>query len=191
MKTMQIVRKLDAVSFKNVPRSDRNISIVDRMCNETLDKVRRGEKIPVTEEPFNKEEIKLKPVGIVRSSYATPRDAPRQGRLSDQLAEIHIFPEYQDALYTIEKCARLVVLCWFDRAERTLLRATPPGQSGERGVFSIRSPGRPNPIGLELVDLVEIQGTILTVRGLDAIDNTPVLDIKPYIELDIARNKTQ
>ncbi|WFN35723.1 tRNA (N6-threonylcarbamoyladenosine(37)-N6)-methyltransferase TrmO [Methanogenium sp. S4BF] len=128
--------------------------------------------------------MQIKPVGIVRSSYATPGDAPRQGRLSDQLAEIHIFPEYADALHTIEKCTHLVVLCWFDRAERTLLRATPPGQSEERGVFSIRSPGRPNPIGLELVDLVQVRGTVLIVRGLDAIDNTPVLDIKPFIDLD-------
>lgn len=184
MKTVGIVSTLDSVSFENVPRSNNSISIVDKMCNETLDKVKKGENLPVHEEIFSREEIQLKPVGIVRSAYATPGDAPRQGRLSDQLAEIHIFPEYADALHTIEKCTHLVILCWFDRAERKLLRATPPGQNEERGVFSIRSPGRPNPIGLELVDLVQVHGTVLTVRGLDAIDNTPVLDIKPFIDLD-------
>ncbi len=184
MKAMGIVKAFDSVSFNNVPRSDRNISIVDKMCNETLDRVKKGEKLPVCEEISEKDEICLKPVGIVRSSYTGLKDAPRQGRLSDELAEIHIFPEYADALHTIEKCSHLVVLCWFDKAERTLLRATPPGRREERGVFAIRSPGRPNPIGLDVVDLVNIRGTVLTVRGLDAIDNTPVLDIKPVIDLD-------
>ncbi|KAF1078104.1 tRNA (N6-threonylcarbamoyladenosine(37)-N6)-methyltransferase TrmO [Methanogenium sp. MK-MG] len=173
MKTIAIVKKFDSVSFENVPRSNKNISIADRMCNETLDRMQKSDTTPFDEDIVSIPEIKLKPVGIVRSPYTTPGDAPRQGQLSDQLSEIHIFPEYRDALYTIEQCRQLVVLCWFDRAERSLLRATPPGQTGERGVFSIRSPGRPNPIALELVDLVQISGTVLTVRGLDAIDNTP------------------
>ena len=184
LKTNAIIKKLDSVSFENVPRSNKNISIADRMCNETLDAFQKGTKKPSEPISFNKDEITLRPVGIVKSSYITPGEAPRQGRLSEQVSEIHIFPEYKDALYTIEKCRQLVVLCWFDRAERTLLRATPPGHGEERGVFSIRSAARPNPIALELVDLVNVNGTILTVRGLDAIDNTPVLDIKPFINLD-------
>ncbi|WAI02607.1 tRNA (N6-threonylcarbamoyladenosine(37)-N6)-methyltransferase TrmO [Methanogenium organophilum] len=130
----------------------------------------------------------LRPIGVVKSSYRTPGEAPRQGRLSDQIAEIHIFPEYEDALYKIEDCTHLVVLCWFNKAERTLLRATPPGQKEERGVFAIRSPGRPNPIALETVDLVSTRGPVLTVRGLDAINNTPVLDIKPLISFDTIKN---
>ena len=188
MKTMAIVKTFDSVSFENVPRSNKHISIADRMCNETLDREQKGEKIPDSEELFSKEEITLRPVGFVKSSYMKPGDAPRQGRLSDQASEIHIFPEYKDALYTIEKCKQLVVLCWFDRAERSLLRATPPGHHEERGVFSIRSPGRPNPIALEQVDLVNVRGTVLTVRGLDAINNTPVLDIKPFINLDAVQD---
>lgn len=187
MKTMGHVNALDCVSFTHVPRSHRSIAIVDAMCNETLDRIKKGEKIPVCEEIFKKDEIQMKPVGIVRSSYAEQKDAPRQGRLSDELAEIHIYPEYADALHTIEACTHLVVLCWFDRADRSLLRATPPGQQKERGVFAIRSPGRPNPIGLEVVDLVAVRGTHLTVRGLDALDHTPVLDIKPFIDLDIVQ----
>lgn len=184
MKAVAIVKKFDSVFFENVPRSDKQISIADGMCNEILDRMQKKNTPSYDEEAASIPEITLRPVGRVRSSYATPRDAPRQGRLSDQISEIHIFPEYRDALYSIEKCKHLVVLCWFDRAERTLLRATPPGQTEERGVFSIRSPARPNPIALELVDLVEIKGTVLTVRGLDAIDNTPVLDIKPFIDFD-------
>jgi tRNA-Thr(GGU) m(6)t(6)A37 methyltransferase TsaA len=184
MKAVAIVKKFDSVSFENVPRSHTHISIADRMCNETLDRMQKKGTTSAEEEHVSREEFTLRPVGRVKSSYATPADAPRQGRLSDQVSEIHIFPEYRDALYTVEKCNQLVVLCWFDRAERTLLRATPPGQTTERGVFSIRSPARPNPIALELVDLIQVKGTVLTVRGLDAIDNTPVLDIKPFIDLD-------
>lgn len=179
-----IADKFDSVSLKNVPRSDKNISIADRMCNETLDRVKKGGKKAVPEELFTPDEITLRPVGVVKSSYKTPGEAPRQGRLSDQIAEIHIFPEYEEALHRIEDCAHLIVLCWFDKAERTLLRATPPGQKEERGVFTIRSPGRPNPIALETVDLVSSRGLVLTVRGLDAINNTPVLDIKPLIAFD-------
>ena len=188
MKANTIIKKFDTVTLRNVPRSDKNISIADRMCNETLDAYQKGTKKPSSTATLKTEEITLKPVGIVKSSYITPGDAPRQGRLSDHVSEIHIFPEYKDALYSIENCRQLVVLCWFDRAERNLLRATPPGHGEERGVFSIRSPARPNPIALELVDLVKISGTILTVRGLDAIDNTPVLDIKPFIDLDKVQN---
>ena len=184
LKAMAIITQFDSVFFENVPRSDKNISIADRMCNETIDKAQKKSKQPSGEEIFSRDEITLKPVGIVKSSYITPKEAPRQGQLSEQVSEIHVFPEYKDALYTIENCKQLVVLCWFDRAERTLLRATPPGHGEERGVFSIRSPGRPNPIALELVDLINVSGTVLTVRGLDAIDNTPVLDIKPFIDLD-------
>lgn len=179
-----IIKKFDSVSFMNVPRSDKNISIADRMCNETLDRVKKGGRPDVPEEQFTAEEITLRPIGVVKSSYSTTGEAPRQGRLSNQISEIHIFPEYVDALYKIENCTHLVVLCWFDKAERTLLRATPPGQKEERGVFTIRSPGRPNPIALETVDLVDTRGPVLTVRGLDAVNNTPVLDIKPLIAFD-------
>ena len=184
LKAMAIITQFDSVFFENVPRSDKNISIADRMCNETLDREQKKGKKSEPKHIFSPEEITLRPVGYVKSSYITTGDAPRQGQLSEQVSEIHVFPEYKDALYTIENCKQLVVLCWFDRAERTLLRATPPGHGEERGVFSIRSPGRPNPIALELVDLINVSGTVLTVRGLDAIDNTPVLDIKPFIDLD-------
>lgn len=183
-RAQHIAEKFDSITLKNVPREDKNISIADRMCNETIDRVKQGGRKKIPEERFIPDEITLRPVGIVTSSYPTRGEAPRQGRLSDRIAEIHIFPEYEEALYKIEDCPHLVVLCWFDKAERTLLRATPPGQTEERGVFTIRSPGRPNPIALETVDLIHRNGLTLTVRGLDAINNTPVLDIKPLIHFD-------
>jgi len=125
--------------------------------------------------------IELNPIGVVRSPYRKSGDAPRQGRFSDKVSEITIDPAYRDGLLSLERRKHLFVLCWFDRADRTTLRAIPPKDTVERGVFSIRSPNRPNPIALCLVDLLGIDNGILRVRGLDAFDGTPVIDIKPYV----------
>lgn len=80
----------------------------------------------------------------------------------------------------LEKKSHLIVLSWFDRANRTLLRATPPQEGVEHGVFATRSPNRPNPVAFSVVDLLGRQGNVLRVRGLDVLDGTPVVDIKPY-----------
>jgi tRNA-Thr(GGU) m(6)t(6)A37 methyltransferase TsaA len=134
--------------------------------------------------------IELHPVGYVRSPYKTRHDAPRQGRLSDTVSEIVIDEKYRPALWQIEGKKNLWILCWFDRADRTVLRATPPGASAERGVFAIRSPDRPNPVSLCMVDLLEVNDGVLKVRGLDAIDGTPVIDIKVYsAEIDCAKER--
>lgn len=133
--------------------------------------------------------FELHPVGTVRSPYKKRGDAPRQGRFSDALAEIVIDDEFRPALHQIESQKHLWVLCWFDRADRSVLRATPPGQTTEKGVFAIRSPDRPNPVSLCMVDLISVKEGVLTVRGLDAFDGTPVVDIKVYShEVDCARN---
>lgn len=133
--------------------------------------------------------IELHPVGYVRSPYKERGDAPRQGRFSDTVSEIVINEQHRPALYRLEGRKHLWILCWFDRADRTVLRATPPGASAEKGVFAIRSPDRPNPVSLCLVDLLEVKDGILKVRGLDAFSGTPVIDIKMYSsEIDCARN---
>jgi tRNA-Thr(GGU) m(6)t(6)A37 methyltransferase TsaA len=132
--------------------------------------------------------IELHPIGCVRSPYKAKGDAPRQGRLSAALAEIVIDEKYRPALWQIEGRKHLWVLCWFDRADRTVLRAVPPGTAAEKGVFAIRSPDRPNPVSLCMVDLIGVNDGILKVRGLDAFDGTPVIDIKTYsAEIDCAR----
>jgi tRNA-Thr(GGU) m(6)t(6)A37 methyltransferase TsaA len=124
--------------------------------------------------------IELHPIGYVRSPYKKQGDAPRQGRLSDTVAEIVIDPKYHDALLDLEKKKHIFVLSWFDRANRHRLRAIPPSDTKEHGVFAIRSPDRPNPVALCLVDLLGIEDGVLRVRGLDAFDGTPVIDIKPF-----------
>lgn len=134
--------------------------------------------------------IELHPVGYVRSPYKARGDAPRQGRFSDTVSEIVIDEQYRSGLWQIGGRKHLWVLCWFDRADRTVLRATPPRTSSEKGVFAIRSPDRPNPVSLCMVDLLGVNDRILKVRGLDAFDGTPVIDIKVYSpDIDCAREK--
>jgi tRNA-Thr(GGU) m(6)t(6)A37 methyltransferase TsaA len=79
---------------------------------------------------------------------------------------------------------KLLVLCWFHKADREVLKLHPRGNPDipKRGVFATRSPDRPNPIGLSLVDVLSVEGRILKVRGLDALDGTPVVDLKPHID---------
>ena len=120
------------------------------------------------------------PIGVIHSPYREKGDAPHQGRFSPTKSEIEIFPEYSEGLKNIAARPHLIVLYWLDRADRDMLTAIPPDSKKEHGVFATRSPNRPNPIGLALVDLLGIEGTRLIVRGLDAFDGTPVLDIKPY-----------
>lgn len=124
--------------------------------------------------------MEIRPIGIIRSPYRVFQDAPRQGRLSETISTIEIFEEYAPGLTHIEQNNYLFVLYWLDRADRAALFATPPGEERARGVFATRSPHRPNPIAIGIVDLLGIDGRRLTVRGLDALDGTPLLDLKPY-----------
>lgn len=122
----------------------------------------------------------LVPIGMIHSPYLKRGDAPRQGRLSDREAVIEVFPPYADGLQDVEFHPHLIVLYWLDRSSRDTLKATPPGTGITHGVFATRSPDRPNPLGFAVADPVKREGLQLVVRGLDALDGTPLLDIKPY-----------
>lgn len=122
------------------------------------------------------------PIGIVTSPYRNHGDAPRQGRLDpDVEMEIEIFEEYAAGMGDLAGISHIFVLLWFDRASRTTLTGHPPGATQSRPVFATRSPHRPNPIGLDIGKVLEVEGRIIRVSGLDALDGTPVLDIKPYV----------
>ena len=129
--------------------------------------------------------MELRPIGVISSPYRERGDAPRQGRLVPSTSEILVAPEYAAGLRDLGRHPRLIVLYWCDRSRRDVLTATPPHEKQEHGVFATRSPERPNPIALCLVDLVALEGNRLTVRGLDALDGSPLLDLKPfYRDLD-------
>lgn len=133
--------------------------------------------------------IIINPIGVVRSETKNPEDIPLPG----QPARVEIFPQYSDALLRIEENSHLWLLLWFHRSDRSCLRTIPRRMSSnlpEYGVFGLRSPNRPNPIALCLVHLDALEDNILQVHGLDAIDGTPVLDIKSYYEQDIIFSPT-
>jgi tRNA-Thr(GGU) m(6)t(6)A37 methyltransferase TsaA len=123
----------------------------------------------------------VRPIGVVRSPYRTTKDAPRQGRLAPEVrSEIAIFEPFREGVGDLGGARHIIVLYWLDRAKRDTMFATPPGTTEEKPVFATRSPNRPNPIGLCVVEVKGISIGCITVAGLDAIDGTPVLDIKPY-----------
>lgn len=130
---------------------------------------------------INTRKMELTPIGTVRSPYKNKKDTPHQGRNSENLAEIVILPEYEEGLEGIQHKSHLFILYWFDRAEEPVLKVVPHGRKEKRGIFSTRAPPRPNPIGLTLVELVKREGNVLTVKGLEALDGSPVLDIKPHL----------
>lgn len=124
--------------------------------------------------------MKLKPIGIINSPYKEKKDAPRQGRYSEEISEITVFDEYKEGLQDIGRKKYYYIFYWLDRAERDKLKGIPQGRTQERGVFSIRSPARPNPIAMCLVEIIKIEGNKLTVKWLDALDGSPLIDIKPF-----------
>lgn len=125
-------------------------------------------------------EIICTSIGFVSSPFKERGDAPRQGYLTDETSVITLKEEYLKATLGLEEGADIFVLCWFDRSDRTLLLGRPSEDVPLKGCFANRSPNRPNPISLTLVKIVKIEDNKITVVGLEALDGTPVLDIKPY-----------
>ena len=125
--------------------------------------------------------IELHPIGHVRSPLVDLADAPRQGDEGAPDAVLVVTDDYVAGLAGIAAGDELLVLTWLDRASRDVLRVHPRGELDRpaQGVFTTRSPGRPNPIGVHRVLVTEIDGGTLQVRNLEAIDGTPVVDIKP------------
>ncbi|NPV61741.1 MAG: tRNA (N6-threonylcarbamoyladenosine(37)-N6)-methyltransferase TrmO [Methanotrichaceae archaeon] len=122
----------------------------------------------------------LRPIGVVHTPYQKREDIPRQGRLSSEICEIEVFEEYAAGLKDIEQCTHLFVLFWLHLSNREMLTARPPMDGQEHGVFATRSPNRPNPIALDVVELIEVNERKLKVKGMDALDGSCLLDLKPY-----------
>jgi tRNA-Thr(GGU) m(6)t(6)A37 methyltransferase TsaA len=127
--------------------------------------------------------IELTPIGRVESSLTDPAAAPKQGHEGAPDAWIVFEPAVLDALDGIRPGDRVIVLTWLDRARRDLLRVHPRDDPANplQGVFNTRSADRPNPIGLHPVEVLEIDGPRMRVGNLEAVDGTPVVDVKPVI----------
>jgi tRNA (adenine37-N6)-methyltransferase len=121
-------------------------------------------------------------IGYAKSPYTEARDVPRGlGAKHEAEGALEILPEFEAGLGDIEGFSHLYVLWLFDRSQGFELSGTPPTDNRPHGVFATRSPRRPNPIGLTIVELLRRDGRVLHVRGIDMLDGTPILDIKPYL----------
>ncbi len=132
------------------------------------------------------EVFELTPVGVVESPLTDRATAPKQGDEGAPDAWLVISPDFEEGLHGIEIGAELLVLTWLHLGERSTLRVHPRGDLSRppQGVFATRSPDRPNPIGLHRVQVAEVDGNRLRVHDLEALDGTPILDLKPVLSAD-------
>jgi tRNA-Thr(GGU) m(6)t(6)A37 methyltransferase TsaA len=119
-------------------------------------------------------------IGRIRTPWTRREECPKNARESDAVCTIEVEPRFAQGLAGIETCSHLLVLYWMDKSRRDLVLQVPRNRSGTRGTFALRSPVRPNPIAASVVRLVKLDGLRLTVIGLDCMDGTPLLDLKPY-----------
>ncbi|MBN1127644.1 MAG: tRNA (N6-threonylcarbamoyladenosine(37)-N6)-methyltransferase TrmO [Chitinispirillaceae bacterium] len=127
-------------------------------------------------------EYVVKPIGHIRSEHQIPEHTPIQPIFCTECrGRIELFPEYAEGLKDIEGFSHIYLLYWLHRASPARMTATPFLEDKEHGIFAIRAPSRPNPIGLSIVRLIEKKGATLHIGGVDILDMTPLLDIKPYM----------
>jgi tRNA-Thr(GGU) m(6)t(6)A37 methyltransferase TsaA len=119
-------------------------------------------------------------IGHVRTPWTRREDCPKNARESSAVCSIEIDARWTPALAGVETCTHLLVLYWMDKARRDLVRQVPRHLGEPRGTFALRSPARPNPVAASVVRLLRVSGCRLDVVGLDCLDGTPLLDIKPY-----------
>ena len=135
-----------------------------------------------THRPLSSDAFTMRRIGLVRSPYTETTQIPKgRGAKHDAEGVLEIEPALELGLTDIEGFSHLYVLWVFDRAAGYDLLGTPPTDTRPHGVFATRSPRRPNPIGLTVVQLLRREGPRLFVRGVDMLDGTPILDIKPYL----------
>jgi tRNA-Thr(GGU) m(6)t(6)A37 methyltransferase TsaA len=119
-------------------------------------------------------------IGRIHTPWKERKDCPKNARESEAVCTIEVDPRWAAGLKDVETCSHLVVLYWMDRAPRNIVLQMPRHYGVQRGTFSLRSPARPNPIAMSVVRLVKVDGNRLDVVGLDCLDGTPLLDLKPY-----------
>jgi tRNA-Thr(GGU) m(6)t(6)A37 methyltransferase TsaA len=143
-----------------------------------MDEVRPGERPLAVPESFD---AGVHFIGRIRTPWQERSECPKNARGSDAVCTAEVDPRYAEALTGVEAASHLILLYWMDRARRDLAIQVPRHHERPRGTFSVRSPVRPNPIALSVVRLLGRDGTSLKVVGLDCLDRTPLLDIKPYL----------
>lgn len=150
--------------------------------------VRPGEVVADLPEAFD---AGLHFIGRLRTPWTDRADCPKNNLDAQALCTVEVDLPYAPGLRDVTGCTHLILLYWMDRATRGLVVQQPRHADGPRGTFSLRSPARPNPIALAVVELLGREENRLTVRGLDCLDGTPLLDIKPYYASTDSRPEAQ
>jgi tRNA-Thr(GGU) m(6)t(6)A37 methyltransferase TsaA len=119
-------------------------------------------------------------IGRIRTPFKSRTDCPKNTAESNAIGRVEVDPRYAAGLKDLALYSHVILLYWMDEARRDLIEQVPAHVGSPRGTFALRSPVRPNPIALAVVELLGIDGANLTVRNIDCIDGTPLLDIKPY-----------
>ena len=141
-----------------------------------MSEVRDGEvRVDLTEAA----DAALRFIGVIRTPWSDRKECPRQGRIDGPECRVEIFDPWVPALAGLEAFASIELFYWLDRSRRDLVVQVPRHSGQPSGTFALRSPVRPNPIGTVLAKLVSVDGPNLIVRGLDCLDGTPLIDLKP------------
>ena len=139
--------------------------------------IREGEQTVELPENFD---ASLYYIGRIHTPWKHRKDCPKNARESDAVCSVEVDPRWAAGLKDVESCSHLVLLYWMHNSPRDLVLQVPGHYGTQHGTFALRSPARPNPIAMSVVKLLRIAGNTLSVVGLDCLDGTPLLDIKPY-----------
>jgi len=126
-------------------------------------------------------EYTMRPIGVIHSPFTDQAQTPIQPSRSQAIGQVEVYPEFAEGLQDVDGFSHLILLYVFHRSSGFTLTVKPFLDDQTRGLFATRYPCRPNPIGLSIVRLTEREGCRLTIQGVDVLDGTPVLDIKPYV----------
>ncbi len=131
-------------------------------------------------------EFMMKPIGVIHSPFTDKGQTPIQASRSQAVGQVEVYPEFAEGLQDSEGFSHLILLYVFHRSSGYTLRVKPFLDDEWRGLFATRYPSRPNPLGLSVVHLLERRDNVLEIEGVDVLDGTPLLDIKPYMpEFDV------
>jgi tRNA-Thr(GGU) m(6)t(6)A37 methyltransferase TsaA len=134
-------------------------------------------------------EFVMRPIGVIHSPFTDRKQTPIQPTRSQAVGQVILHPEFADGLQDVEEFSHIILLYAFHQSEGYSLRVRPFLDDHLRGLFATRHPCRPNPIGLSIVRLLALRDNVLEIEGVDVLDGTPLLDIKPYVpDFDVRTN---
>jgi tRNA-Thr(GGU) m(6)t(6)A37 methyltransferase TsaA len=134
-------------------------------------------------------EFTMRPIGVIYSPFTDKKRTPIQPSRSQAIGQVEVYPEFAEGLQDVEGFSHVILLYAFHQSEGYSLRVKPFLDDQLRGLFATRYPCRPNPIGLSIVHLISRCGNVLEIEGVDVLDGTPLLDIKPYVpDFDVRDN---